>query len=460
MTETVKKAQVIQLTQPLPTEIAVENGLWQPFYPVQSTFHPTTFTVPPDPSQYMDMSQIWLSLGMQLVKGTGASLDKVDFNVGVVNNIGHSVIRRMAVKLNNTSTGEPTDLYHQKAYFQNLFNFDTDQKNSYLAIEGWADDTPGRTHMDSYAAATAKDTFPAVGAANYNAGLLTRTKWFIKDIGKDGTENSGAGPEQASQTATFHIQPAVDIFQTTRPLIPGVGMDIQIDFNDSPIPIMCATGKVYKMKIVSAVLWVRWMNVSPAVHAENMKDMEGKSAVYPIVTTKPIRLNLQTGTQSFHFNDVFQQFVPDRLTVGLVKSTAFNGDYTKNPFYFELDSLKSIRFLVNGTERPYSRLEITSPDKVEAFDTLFQATGDYHRGFSPGIKRDDYNQGFALMRFNFTPDGKEGGNYRYRKNKGILDVNLEFGSPLTENFTLLLVPEFENEVLIDESRVVLMGENY
>jgi len=88
------------------------------------------------------------------------------------------------------------------------------------------------------------------------------------------------------------------------------------------------------------------------------------------------------------------------------------------------------------------------------------STGNHHRGFSPGIKRADYKDGFAVMRFNFTPDGKDAKNYTYKRNSGTLDLFLEFSEPLTENLTLVLLPEFENEILIDPNGVVTMDKNY
>ena len=448
----VKKAQIASIFDPLPLEISVEDGYFQQYRPTQATFIPCQFFIPPS-SNFIDLSQCTLELGMQLVKTDDTAMGATEIDVGVINNIGHSVIKRFDVKLNDTSTGEPTDLYHMKAYVQNLCNFTTEQKDTYLANEGWyTDDTPG-TRMNSNKTVTRLDQALPASDAAYNKGFLERSKLFFTKFGKTG---------QASREATFIIQPCVDIFQSGRFLVPGVSIDIQIDFNDPALVLMAAADATHKFKITKAIFNVRHVRVAPSVHldVENKQKHQQLTARYPIRTTKPIRRTLEKDKQSFSFPDIFQQAVPDSVTIALVNSTNMGGSYNTTPFQFEQWSLSEVRWLVNGQERPGARLEIKSPDRMEAYETLFTSTGNHHRGFSPGIKRADYKNGFAVMSFNFRPDGKDGKNYTYKKNQGTLDLFLEFKSVLPHNITLVLLPEFENEILIDANKVVTMAKNY
>jgi len=448
----VKKAQVADIFDPIPTEVSIADGYYQKYYPTQATFNPCQFYIPAS-TDFISLSECYLELGIKLVTVAGAGLGTA-LDVGVVNNVAHSVIKRFDVKLNDTSTGEPTDLYHVKAYAQNLLNFTTEQKETYLANEGWYTDDATAAKMNTHTTATRLGTALATDNAGYNKGFLERTKLFYANFNTEAT--------QESQEATFNIQPAVDIFQSGRLLIPKVAVDIQIDFNDPALVVMAGAGSTHKFQITKAVFWVRHVKVNPSVHLDVQQQQESKkrTARYPIRTTKPIRRTLQRGSQSFTFNDIFQQAVPDILTMGFVKSTNFNGAYDKSPFVFELETLTDVRWVVNGLERPMARLQIKSPDKVEAYETLFMSTGNHHRGFSPGIKRADYKDGFAVMRFNFTPDGKDAKNYTYKRNSGTLDLFLEFSAPLTENLTLVLLPEFENEILIYPNGVVTMDKNY
>jgi len=448
----VHKVQVVELFDSLPTETSIQDRYWQEYHPTQATLLPTQFLIPPV-TNFIDLSQCYLELGLKLVKSDGTDVGATEINVGVINNIAHSMIKRFDVKLNNTSTGEPTDLYHMKAYVQNLLNFSPEQKDSYLAQEGWFTDTAGKlnafkTVHDDGLGSPIEITDPL-----YNTGFLARSGLFFTNFGKAG---------QKGREALFRIQPAVDIFQSGRFLVPQVSMDIQIDYNESPLVVMAASGATHRIQITKAVFVVRHVRASDQI----MLNLRGsqtalkKTVIYPIRTTKPIRRTLEQGKLSFSFPDLFQQAVPDLVTIGMVPSTNFNGATNLSPFLFQLDSLKSVRWMVNGHERPQSRLEIKSDDKMEAYATLFQSTGNMHRGFTPGIKRQDYNHGFALMRFNFTPDGKDAKNYTYKNNQGTLDLFLEFESGLPFNYVLVLLPEFENEILVDPNTVVTMKNNY
>ncbi|KAK3702150.1 hypothetical protein QZH41_000102 [Actinostola sp. cb2023] len=456
----VKKAQLGDLFSPLPTEVSVKDGYWQDYHPTQATMTPCQFFIPAS-SDFIDMGMCQLNLGVKLTKPDGSDIPPAWLNIGVVNNVGHSLIKRFDVKLNDTSVGEPTDLYHYKAYDSNLRNFTPDQKDNYLQIEGWYTDEATDAKMNNFTTGTTNTPIPATDPT-FNKGYDERTRLFYTDYTLDGTGNANADTAQASREVHFTIQPAVDVFQSGRYLVPGVSIVIQIDFNDPQFVLMAAEDSTARFKITSAEFRVRHVKIQPAVHLE-IEDKQYKqqqTVVYPIRTSKPIRRTMEIGKSVFSFTDLFQQSVPDQLTIGFVKSTAFNGAYNENPYNFKLFGLKDIRMVINGSERPINRIEFKSHDGVEGYEMMFSSTGNMHRGFSNGIKRKDYANGNALLCLNFTPDGKDAKNYTYKKNEGTLDLFLNFKAPLTENLTVLFLPEFENEVLVDPNKVVLMSKNY
>ncbi|KAK3753681.1 hypothetical protein QZH41_003318 [Actinostola sp. cb2023] len=403
----------------------------------------------PSSSDFIDMGMCQLTMGVKLIQADGSDI-AAELNIGVVNNVGHSLIKRFDVKLNDTSVGEPTDLYHYKAYESNLRNFTPNQKDNYLQIEGWYMDESTDAKMNNFTTGTVNTPMPTTHA-NYNKGFDERTRLFYTNFTHDG---NAVSPNDIAQ--------AVDVFQSGRYLVPGVSIVIQIDFNDPQFVLMAKADATARFKITSAEFRVRHVKIQPAVHLE-IEDKQYKqqqTVVYPIRTSKPIRRTMETGKSVFSFTDLFQQSVPDQLTIGFVKSIAFNGAYNENPYNFKLFGLKDIRMVVNGSERPINRIEYKSHDGVEGYEMMFSSTGNMHRGFSNGIKRKDYANGNALLCLNLTPDGKDAKNYTYKKNEGTLDLFLNFKTPLTENLTVLFLPEFENKVLADPNKVVLMSKNY
>ncbi|KAK3738019.1 hypothetical protein QZH41_000218 [Actinostola sp. cb2023] len=404
------------------------------------------------------MGMCELVLGVKIVKADGSDMDHT-LDIGMVNNVGHSLIKRFDVKLNDTSVGEPTDLYHYKAYDSNLRNFSQDQKDNYLQIEGWYTDESTDAKMNNFTTGTVNTPILATAAA-YNKGFDERTRLFYSHYTGDGTD-AGIGT-QASREVHFTIQPAVDVFQSGCYLVPGVSIVIQIDFNDPQFVLMAAADSTARFKITRAVFRVRHVKVQAEAHleVEDKQYKQQKTVVYPIRTSKPIRRTIEAGKSFVSFTDLFQQSVPDYLTIGFVKSTSFNGAYNENPYNFKLFGLKDFRMVVNGVERPKSRFEFKSHDAMEGYEMMFSSTGNMHRGFSNGIKRKDYAHGNALLCINLTPDGKDAKNYTYKKNDGTLDLFLNFNPPLAHNVTVLFLPEFENEILVDPNKVVLMSKNY
>lgn len=454
----VKKAQ-FEVFHPIQQETSVQDGFWQDYYPAQATYRPLIFQIPPS-NNFMDLSMCTFRFWMKLTKQNGTDI-ATDLDVGVINNVGHSIIKRFDVKMNDTSVGEPTDLYMYRAYTTNLMNFTQEQKDTYLRVEGWYTDSPGRAKMNQFATGAANTPKPKTDA-DYNKGYQERTQLFLSDFTKDGTGGGGADTAQAGREVMFCIQPDVDAFKSGRYLVPGVGLTIQIDFNDPQFVLMATAADTHKFEITKAVFRVRHVKAESSVHldVETHQLQQQHTARYPIRTTKPIRHSVKNGLAVADFTDVFQNAVPDYLTIGMVASNAFNGAYNLNPYYFELFGLQDLRLVVNGIERPLARYEFKSHDGVEGYDTWWEASGYLHRGFTNGIKREEYGQGFALLRFNLTPDGKDAKNYKYDKNEGTLDVHMKFKTALTSAITVLFIPEFENEILVDPNKVVTLAKNY
>ncbi|KAK3715801.1 hypothetical protein QZH41_010072 [Actinostola sp. cb2023] len=329
-------------------------------------------------------------------------------NIGVVNNVGHSLIKRFDVKLNDTSVGEPTDLYHFKAYDSNLRNFTPDQKDNYLQIEGWYTDEATDAKMDNFTTGTAANTPMLTTAATYNKGYDERTRLFYSNYTKDGAGNGGADTAQAGREVFFTVQPAVDVFQSGRYLVPGVSIVIQIDFNDPQFVLMAAADATARFKITSVIFRVRHVKVQPAVHLE-IEDKQYKqqqTVVYPIRTSKPIRRTMEQGKSVF----LLHRSLP---TIDL-------------------------RLVVNGTERPVNRIEFKSHDGVEGYEMMFSSSGNMHRGFSNGIKRKDYANGNALLCLNLTPDGKDAKNYTYKKKRRHVGPVPEFQGAFDRKFDSLV----------------------
>ena len=59
---------------------------------------------------------------------------------------------------------------------------------------------------------------------------------------------------------------------------------------------------------------------------------------------------LDNGATSKEINNPFNGKVPQRIILGILETTAFDGEYDKDPFAFQKADIEYIKQIVNGEE--------------------------------------------------------------------------------------------------------------
>ena len=99
---------------PAEFETSIESSVKQKFYPSSTTssLGPFSISVPADPDKWSDAKSIRLHGRMRIRKKVGTAVsDLTDAdNIGVVDNIFHSLWSQIRVKLNGTEITDPTGL--------------------------------------------------------------------------------------------------------------------------------------------------------------------------------------------------------------------------------------------------------------------------------------------------------------------------------------------------------------
>ena len=99
---------------------------------------------------------------------------------------------------------------------------------------------------------------------------------------------------------------------------------------------------------------------------------KGIPVVYPMLKSE-LRVFTMTGAQrEWDQDEVFQGRIPQRVVAVMVHGEAYNGDITRNPFYFEKFGLQTPKMLVNGEEYPSELIVLVHDD--EARDKLAKDT--------------------------------------------------------------------------------------
>ena len=122
-----------------------------------------------------------------------------------------------------------------------------------------------------------------------------------------------------------------DLFFQSRYLLNEVDVKIKLTRSRDEFCTMSAAADTSKVKMVSAILFVRKVKLSPSVVLAHAKALEYTTAKYPISRVVCKTLTIPTQLMDVNHQKLFSGQIPTRIVVGMVHNDAFNGQTTLNP---------------------------------------------------------------------------------------------------------------------------------
>ena len=118
-----------------------------------------------------------------------------------------------------------------------------------------------------------------------------------------------------------------------------------------------------------------------------------------------IAKELSEGSRGQSWEDIFQGYVPSKMVSGMVDSSAFLGDFSKNPLQFQHFDIDSLGFTVNGEPTLKEAFQYDMEKKlfVDAFQSLSEITGKAWEDTGNGITKEMWKEGLALTAFDCDP---------------------------------------------------------
>jgi hypothetical protein len=298
------------------------------------------FVIPPTANQYINLKKTYLKVKVKLVKSDGSDIDLTKVLVSCINLPLHTIFNQVDVLLQQqlvSSTGGQT--YGYKSFFETMLQYGSDAKTSQLSAQGFYKEDPGDLDVSSIS-----DVIARGGEAE---GYVARWMLFIA-----GQEVDFIGPLNA------------DICQQNRLILNGVEIQIRMWPSKDAFRLLTTdTTDAYKMEIVDATLNVCKVSPSPTLLLAHAAGLKESPALYPYSKTQMKIFNVPIGQYNFRLDDLFQGDVPSHLFIGMVKSQAFSGDYTLNPFNMQHFNLNSLGVYVNDESLPGKPLQISFEKK-------------------------------------------------------------------------------------------------
>ena len=142
--------------------------------------------------------------------------------------------------------------------------------------------------------------------------------------------------------------------------------------------------------------------------------------------------------------------LPKQIVVGMVRTSAFVGNYHANPFDFQSFGLNRIALKVNGVRTPQEPLE---PDFEKGhiqreFVHMLMNTGKWRTEVGNSITPLNFAGGVTLFPFDLTPDSC-GSFHLHAGKEGVTEVELSWAEPLDEQVTVLIFTCKDQVVTLD-----------
>ena len=276
-----------------PVQTSIEEGSWIKVNPLSGFETGTIEFDIVDTDEYVDLNETEFRAQISLRKLSSDNtrteyVDSTD-QIGVVNNLLHSMFDQITVSLNNTQVENSNGSYAYRAYLEKLLNYGKDAKDTHLFSSLFIKDTAGE--MDNTKIPT--ETATGVKVVKTNLTLTTGTTPTLtgEDIKvlaiDDKTYNRGYLDRRKilikKQSIELCDRLHIDLFNSNRYLLNKVGIKVKMERSKNSF-VMLSSGNEskYLLHIDKCCLFVRKVKLSSSIMADHIKSLQTSNALYPI----------------------------------------------------------------------------------------------------------------------------------------------------------------------------------
>lgn len=423
-------SSALDIFSTLPVQTSVESGTYQSYRPVTSISNngPIEFVVSGSSNdEYIELGRVYLHVKAKIrtaeipAAGNVAAARPV---VGPVNNWLHSMFSQVNVYLNQKCITPPSGCYHYRALLESILNYSSEAKESHLTCSLFSKDTAG--NMESTAAA--------------NAGFTTR--------------RAIAGHDRVVDLyGPLHC----DLFNTNKYLINGVEMSVKLQRAPNQFHLMGPANHTTTFEILDAELYVRKAKIDSSIVLAHHRALSVASAKYPITRVDVKTITIPADTTSKSMDNIYIGVLPKRCIIGFVRTDAFNGSYTLNPYNFQHFGYTQLSMYLDSVSIPSKPFicDFANNQYIRAYNSLFEGTNINHSDTGNNISRQDYPNGYALVAIDLTPDLSASADHISLPKTGSLRLDVQFSAPLANSVTAIIFSEFDSLITVDKNRSVV-----
>ena len=424
-----------------PTQTSIESATYVNYHPVTTLDRggPIEFVVKASPDVYLDLQRTVLNLRMKILYQNGQSITKVgsadpNFAKSIIAPINYfhvTQFRNIEVYINGKTVNHPDNMYHYRSYLETTLTFSEEAKHGQLCAALY--DMDRGDNLD------------------WNAGI----DFTDRDLDMDTVQNEGLYNRfQATKfSSTFETFGRIHSEMFVQPkLLPGKH-ELRIRLHRAD-PDFCLFGRVddakYRVSIESAVLMIRHCTIAPHVVLAHTEALCTKNIKYPVRRVEMKFFTKGTGRGDITESNLVNGQIPRRIVIGLVKSEAFNGKVTLNPFNFQHFRANKVVLRLNGMPIPFEELDVNFENNCyyQGYLSLLQGTSKLYEDQGFSISPSQYKHGFALFGFDMTSDNSGCGTFDLAT-EGKISLDIKLRTASTDSITIVAYLEYDAIYEID-----------
>jgi hypothetical protein len=416
----------LNLFEPLTVETGVLGKEYQNFGPsiVISKDAPIEFLISGNSGDYIDLKNTKLKLDVHILKADKSPIEEAD-KVALVNFSLQSLFRQVDIALN-----------HQ------IISASVGVNNGYKAI---LDVLVNGVH----------------NPLNPQNSIHLQSALFFKDEGLVSTNNVLEGgnrglAERYAYTAAGKKCELIgnlfaDICQQDRYIPFGVDIHVKLHPQNDAFVLMTDVDEAFTFEISNPSLEVCKVKVNPAVIQAHDKALDISPAIFPFIKSDIKTYNIAPNLTSFIVDNLFPEYIPDKIIVCLTTSKGFNGHRHRNPYNFRHFNMNYVAFFVDNKPIPFAPLkpDFTNKCYTSSFLTLYENKKD-----AGLIEREEFDRGYCIHVFDVNPI-ETGGSTNINR-KGHNRLHIDFAQPLPEAVTAIVYSQKSSVFMIDKTKNIFL----
>uniref|UniRef100_T1IUS8 Uncharacterized protein n=1 Tax=Strigamia maritima TaxID=126957 RepID=T1IUS8_STRMM len=360
---------------------------------------------------------------VKVKKGDGSNLDETT-SVTTTNLFLSSLFSQVELSLNDCLVSSSSgNSYPYHAILETLLNFGHNAKNNQQQASGFFKD-------DSLAM---NDV--TVGGQKLRTALIKESRtWDL--------------------SGKLHC----DLFNQPLYIINGLDLRLKMTRTSEQFYLLTSDANAsFITKIIDVSLSVRRVTPTNTTLIVHSKLLQTTNVKYRIKRTEVKVFTIPQGNAQQTIENAMIGIRPKRVTLRMVKNSSFLGNYKKNPFAFEHNTLNYLAVQLDNQTYP-------SPPYQPNFETLkiarehhrlFSNMGRFDRDSDIDITSTDFAGGYAIFPIDPTPNfNASDPNYFSLVKSSSIQIDIRFAHTLTTSTNLIVLAEYESIIEVDRMRQV------